>query len=175
MSKRTNQELGTADLSMQWRAWGAHTALGCILWFFAPHSPSPSNGDDNGKTSEEHSRASRTMAELLEPWQSLWNSDKTQWRGQSLGLSFIPSKTSETGFFGWCTGVGAVSQKPYAPTLSIFDTKMYIHCHYSLTQWKSSIFLIFHSLFGCSLWMSLEIISNWVWNGKLPSKLVPKH
>jgi len=30
----------------------------------APHSPSSSNGDDNGKTSEEHSGASRAMAEL---------------------------------------------------------------------------------------------------------------
>ncbi len=64
MSNRTNQELGAAYLSTQWRAWGASTALGCVLWFVVPHSPSSSNGDDNGKTSEEHSGASRAMAEL---------------------------------------------------------------------------------------------------------------
>jgi len=68
LSNRTNQELGVIYLSTQWQAWGAHMALGCVLWFFAPHSPSSSNGDDNGKTSEEHNEAFRMMAKLLERW-----------------------------------------------------------------------------------------------------------
>jgi hypothetical protein len=57
-------------------------ALGYVLWFLAPHSPSSSNGHDNGKTLEEHNIASRMMVKLLEQWQSFrgmqqnfWNSD----------------------------------------------------------------------------------------------------
>jgi len=51
MSNRTNQELGVAYLNTQWQAWGARMAFGCVLWLLAPHFPSSSNGDDNGKTS----------------------------------------------------------------------------------------------------------------------------
>jgi len=83
---------------------------------------------------------------------------KPHCRGQFLGLGFIPSKTSEMGFFGWCTGGCCVTQALCPATFSILDTKMYIAT--IISDNESHLFSRF-SIIWCSLWISLEIIFNW--------------